>query len=76
MVQTTRTHHKRVAHFLIEGGGEELYHVSQSQEEGGVEVTVVPQHHQQWTKGTVDQLYVSLTVVSHELQGKQEYRKV
>ena len=48
-VLTTRAHHKRVAHLLIEGGGEELYHVSQSQEEGGVQVTVVPQHHQQWT---------------------------
>ena len=44
--------------------------MSQSQEEGGVEVTVIPQHHQQWTQGTVNQLFVSLTVLSHELGGK------
>ena len=46
--------------------------MSQSQEEGGVEVTVIPQHHQQWTQGTVDQLYVSLTVLSHELGERGE----
>ena len=36
-------------------------------EEGRVQVAVVPQHHQQGSEGTVDQLDVRLGVICHEL---------
>ena len=40
-------------------------------EEGGGEVAVVPQHHQQWAEGAVHQLDVRLGVVRHELGGME-----
>ncbi len=41
--------------------------MSESEQQGGVEVAVVSQHHQQWSQCTVDQLDIGLAVLSHEL---------
>ena len=41
--------------------------MSEPLEEGGVQVAVVSQHHQQGSEGAVDQLDVRLGVVCHEL---------
>ena len=64
-------YHEGVTHLLVEGGGEEGDHVREALEEGGGEVAVVPQHHQQWAEGAVHQLDVRLGVVRHELGGME-----
>ena len=63
----SQVRHERVAHLLVEGSGEELDHVRQADQEGRGQVAVVPQGHEEGPEGGVDQFYVRLTVVRHEL---------
>ena len=65
--------HQGVAHLLVEGRGEELDHVGEADQEGRGQVAVVAQGHEEGAESRVDQLYVRLTVVSHELGKKRKY---
>lgn len=67
----TLTDQERVTHLLVEGGGEEGDHVGEALQEGGVQVAVVSQHHQQWPQSAVHKLDVGLGVLCHELQRRK-----
>ena len=68
--------HEGVAHLLVEGGGEKFDHVSETREERGTQVTIIPQSHQEGAECTVDQLNVGLTMICHELYNHVQGGKI